>query len=141
MPEVCSDTPIPARARRTLEYENHALVLELMETFDISTVRAYDLFHEMKLYLLLCVLHKGEELPVPPEVDRILHHFIERPEFASFCKECVAGTIEHIPCTEPMGVADRERTLERAHTRYAKHFDERLWSKGLPVCTCRFASH
>ena len=139
MPEViCVDTAISVRARRTLEYENHAFVTQLMDTLDISTLRAYDLLHEMKLFLLLCMLHEGKEVPVPPEIDKALHLFIERPEFTAFCKECVAGTIEHIPDTEPMSAADLEHTLECAHTRYAKHFDQRLWSQGLPVCTCRF---
>lgn len=138
MPEVLSETPISMRARRALEYENHGLVEELMETLDLSAVRAYDLFHEMKLYLLLCMLHKGEKLPVPPEIDKILHLFLERPEFKAFCEECIAGTIEHIPSGEPMGAADLERTLERAHIRYTQHFDQRLWSAGLPACACVF---
>ena len=139
MPEVvCVNTTISARARRTLEYENHELAHELMDALDISALRAYDLLHEMKLFLLLCMLHEGEEVAVPLEIDKALHLFIERPEFAEFCKECVAGTIEHVPNGEPMSTADRERTLECASERYARHFDRLLWSQGLPVCTGRF---
>ena len=139
MPEVvCVNTAISVRARRTLEYENHAFVAQLIDAFDISALQAYDLLHEMKLFLLLCTLHEGKEIAVPQEIDRALHLFIERPEFAAFCKECVVGTIEHIPAAEPMCEQELEHALECASERYAKHYDRRLWSKGVPVCTCRF---
>ncbi len=139
MPDVvCKDTVISARARRMLEYENHNLAFDMADALDISILKAYDLLHEMKLFLLLCALHEGQEIAVPQEIDRALHLFIKRPEFAEFCKECVVGTIEHVPRGEPMSAADIERTLECASKRYAKHFDRQLWSQGLPVCTGRF---
>ncbi len=139
MPEVvCKDTVISARARRMLEYDNPNLAFDMADALDVSILKAYDLLHEMKLFLLLCVLHEGEKIAVPQEIDKALHLFIKRPEFADFCEKEVAGTIEHIPHDGPMTPQDREHTLESAHSRYSKHFDARLWSQGVPVCTCRF---
>lgn len=139
MPEVvCKDTVISARGRRVFEHNNDTLAAQLMDTLDISELRAYNLIHEMKLYLLLCTLHPGENIAVPPKLDIGLHPFFDSEEFKAFCKDCLEGTIEHTPHDGPMTPQDRERTLERARAGYSTHFDRLLWSDGLPVCTCRY---
>lgn len=137
MPEVLSDAPISLRARRVLEYENPAVIDAFIDDADISALRAYDVFHEMKLYLLLCTLNPGEKLPVPQEIDALLHRFLDDPGFDAFCKERAGGAIEHVPCAT-LGEQDLGQVLERAHARYSRHFDQRLWSRGLPTCTCTF---
>lgn len=140
MPHVVAvNTAISARTRRILEYENDGLVYEIMDKLDISMLRAYDHLHELKLYLLLCTLNPGEELPVPAEIDRVLHIFLDRrQEFDSFCRDCMEGTLEHIPYHEPLAGGALRYTIERARATFAGRFYQRLWERELPVCTCRF---
>lgn len=139
MPEVVAKVPISPRARDILEYENDGFVRELVETQNLSVLRAYDYVHELKLFLLLCASRPGEYIPVPPQLDsKALHPFLDRPEFKEFCAERLKGTLEHIPHQEPMTGRERLRMLEQAHAQYGRHFNERLWEQGLPVCTCRY---
>lgn len=138
MPEVVAKVPISPRARDILEYENDDFVCELVETQGLSVLRAYDYAHELKLFILLCASRPGEHIPVPPEIDsKVLHPFLSRPEFDTFCAQQLKGRLEHIPHQEPMTGRERLHMLEQAHAQYGKHFDERMWERGLPVCTCR----
>lgn len=139
MPEIVSKVPVSPRARSILEYENHGFAQQLVQTQGLSVLRAYDHLHELKLFILLCASRPGEHIPVPPEIDsRVLHAFLDRPEFMGFCAERLKGTLEHIPHDEPITSKERLHMLEQARAQYGRHFEERLWQRGVPVCTCRY---
>lgn len=130
---------LSARARKMLEYENDNLIQELIARRGLSVLRAYDLFHELKLFLLYCAQRPGKQEPVPPEIDNILHVFLDRErEFADFCATCLGGSVAHVPCDEPVSMHTRADMLERVRGCYGTRFYERLWARGLPACTCAF---